>query len=394
MHTHMRIRAHTQACKCAHMPVGNFAHPLTIICDHSPLRRLPIICLEDGGLHPAFPVLVWCMLASSKGYLLPDYLLSVCVHIIAEVSECQYRDSLYLEIDSIPLTASTTSNAPYGTETASPSRNSSSPAGSTPGKISTHSYNASLSHKSILRLKERDIRGKAPSTCRTLVLSLMLRAAFGGLEGDVTMLNKYAFLWFNRFFRHDVKRLDAEVKPSCMTSETVASPPSSSSSSSASCSPHVAFGGARAPSHPSSSSSYAAVAGLDVPFYMQEHWIDSSFATPWGRLCINFSSSPFARLYTSTSASADIAKYASDRSNSTHPAFTLLRSYIVKSMQTPTLQCSLLSLFSPHKSSTSHQSRSSVGMSLNLLLLRSVDLIPEGIDFHCDGEIVHAVQAM
>lgn len=381
---------HTNTCKYAYMRLSNFASPLTIICDRSPLRRLPIICLEDGGLHPAFPVLVWCMLASSKGYLLPDYLLSVCVHIIAEVSECPYRDSLFIEIDSIPLPASTTSNAPYSTETISPSRSSSSPAGSTPVKISTHTHNASLPHKRILRLKERDIREEAPSSCRTLVLSLMLRAAFGGLEGDVTILNKYAFLWFNRFFRHDVKTLGAEVNPPCMTSETAASPSSSSSSS-----PHVALGGARAPSDPSSSS-YAAVAGLDVPFYMQKHWVDSSFATPWGRLCLNFSSSPSpsARLYSSTSASADIARYASDGANSTHPAFTLLRSYIIKNMQTPTIHCSLLSLFSPHKSSSSHQSRSSVGMSLNLLLLRSVDLIPEGIDFHCDGEIVHAVQAM
>lgn len=331
------------------------------------------------------------MLASSKGYLLPDYLLSVCVHIIAEVSECPYRDSLYIEIDSIPLAASTTSSAPYGADTDSPSRSSSSPAGSTPVKISTHTHNASSPHKRILRLKERDIREEAPSSCRTLVLSIMLRAAFGGLEGDVTMLNKNAFLWFNRFFRHDVKTLGAEVNPPYMASKTV----NSSSSSSSSCSPHVALGGARAPSDPSSSS-YAAVAGLDVPFYMQKHWKDSSFATPWGRLCLNFSTSPSpsARLYSSTSASADIAKYAGDGANSTHPAFTLLRSYIVISMQTTSLQCSLLSLFSPRKSSSSHQSRSSPGMSLNLLLLRSVDLIPEGIDFHCDGEIVHAVQAM
>lgn len=381
--TYTNICPHT--CKYAISHTSNFAHPLSIICDRSPLRRLPIICLEDGGLHPAFPVLVWCMLASSKGYLLPDYLLSVCVRIIAEVSECQYRDSLYIEIDFIPPTAPTTSNAPYGTEVDSPSRSSSTPAGSTPVKISSHTHNASSPHKRILRRKERDIREEAPSSCRTLVLSIMLRGAFGGLEGDVTMLNKYAFLWFNRFFRHDVKSMDAEVNPSCITSETVASLSSSSSS------PHVALGGARASSDPSSS---AAVAGLDVPFYMQEHWIDSSFATPWGQLCLNFSSSPSARLYSSTSASPDITKHASDGANSTHPAFTLLRSYIVRSMQTPTTQCSLLSLFSPHKSSSSHQSRSSVGMSLNLLLLRSVDLIPEGIDFHCDGEIVHAVQAM
>jgi hypothetical protein len=59
------------------------------------LRRLPIICLEDGFLHPGYPILIWCMVASSKGFILPDYLLSVCIHIIAEVTEARYMDNLH-----------------------------------------------------------------------------------------------------------------------------------------------------------------------------------------------------------------------------------------------------------------------------------------------------------
>lgn len=37
------------------------------------LRRLPVIIIEDSSLHPAYPILVWCMLAESKGYILVSF---------------------------------------------------------------------------------------------------------------------------------------------------------------------------------------------------------------------------------------------------------------------------------------------------------------------------------
>ena len=49
------------------------------------LRRLPIICIEDAALHPAFPVLVWLMLADSKGFTLPEWLTQIVVLNITEV---------------------------------------------------------------------------------------------------------------------------------------------------------------------------------------------------------------------------------------------------------------------------------------------------------------------
>jgi hypothetical protein len=36
------------------------------------LRRLPVVVVEDGLLHPGFPVLVWTMLAASKGFRVPQ----------------------------------------------------------------------------------------------------------------------------------------------------------------------------------------------------------------------------------------------------------------------------------------------------------------------------------
>ena len=355
------------------------------------------------------------MLASSKGYLLPDYLLSVCVHIIAEVSECPYRDSLSLShsIDSTPLTAAststtTTTNAANAMEYNSPSRRNTapSPIGTAPDPMDTQT--ALLPHKRTLRLKERDIREEAPSSSRTLVLSMMLRAAFGGLVGDVIMMNEYAFLWFNRFFRHDVKSLDAGVDASCIASVALStSPPSSSSSSSSSvCDPS---GDARAPfpSRDARAPSDLLYCVADLPFYMHGLWLDSSLNSPWGRLCLHFSSSSTPSSSSSThqqsSTSADTSNCVGHGVTPPISAFTLLRSYIVQSMETPNMQCSLLSLFSPRKTRGSHQAQGRgsstelsllLSLSLNQLLLRPVDLIPEGIDFHCDGEIIHSVQQM
>jgi hypothetical protein len=36
---------------------------------HELIRRLTIIVLEDACLHPALPLLVWLMMANSKGYI-------------------------------------------------------------------------------------------------------------------------------------------------------------------------------------------------------------------------------------------------------------------------------------------------------------------------------------
>ena len=41
--------------------------------------------LEDGVLHPGLPLLVWCMVAQSKGYALPTVLLALAVGVITEV---------------------------------------------------------------------------------------------------------------------------------------------------------------------------------------------------------------------------------------------------------------------------------------------------------------------
>lgn len=56
------------------------------------LRRILIIMIEDGALHIGYPVIVWCMMAQSKGYLLPDVLLSACISIFVEAAHSSISD--------------------------------------------------------------------------------------------------------------------------------------------------------------------------------------------------------------------------------------------------------------------------------------------------------------
>jgi hypothetical protein len=57
-------------------------------------RRVPIICLEDSMLHPGYPILVWLMMAHSKGYKPPLALILVCLCITADIAGSEYRDYL------------------------------------------------------------------------------------------------------------------------------------------------------------------------------------------------------------------------------------------------------------------------------------------------------------
>jgi hypothetical protein len=60
------------------------------------LRRLPIIMIEDVLPHPSMIVLVWWMMASTKGYLLSDaevsYILGI-VYLVCQIDEYQVKNA-------------------------------------------------------------------------------------------------------------------------------------------------------------------------------------------------------------------------------------------------------------------------------------------------------------
>jgi hypothetical protein len=118
------------------------------------IRRLPIIVLEDAILHPSFPFLVWLMAANAKGYRPSKDHISELLRITHEVASIKVRDFLP------PTTAF---NSPT---------------------------TLSLSEIDNLDLGEEE---------SNLVRSILLRASFGGMEGDVKMLKGYVSYWTARF---------------------------------------------------------------------------------------------------------------------------------------------------------------------------------------------------
>ena len=61
------------------------------------IRRMPIIVLEDSTLHPDFPLLVWLMVASSKGFVPPLSIITRVLQIVFEVASCPWKDYLTKE---------------------------------------------------------------------------------------------------------------------------------------------------------------------------------------------------------------------------------------------------------------------------------------------------------
>ena len=115
------------------------------------LRRLPIIILEDSFLHPDFPLLVWLMAAESKGYRIPQKLITKVLQIVHEVASCPWSDC------------------------------------------------PTWSSKEIKQNTEVTTAISLSSKCEIILRSIRLRAKYGGMVGDVKMLKLYEKLWNYRF---------------------------------------------------------------------------------------------------------------------------------------------------------------------------------------------------
>jgi hypothetical protein len=138
------------------------------------LRRLPIVCMEDAVLHPSLPLIVWFMAAMGKGWFIPPEARGAAVRFIAEVAACPHKDrDLLATIESME-----TADADARRDTAS--------------GVTDPACN--------LAVLTRDLSNE--SACHVLALSV--RAKFGGMKGDVSMLRGAAKAWRRRF-------LDAEA---------------------------------------------------------------------------------------------------------------------------------------------------------------------------------------
>lgn len=127
------------------------------------LRRLPIIILEDSSMHPDFGLLVWLMISYSKDYALPPQLIIRVLQIVFEVASCQWSD---------PLVRSSQEEGQDDDE----------PQGSGAYLASFHVASESV-----------------PKSAEEMIWSILVRAEYGGMKGDIRMLHKYADLWKRRF---------------------------------------------------------------------------------------------------------------------------------------------------------------------------------------------------
>lgn len=120
------------------------------------VRRILVIALEDVTLHPGLPILSWIMVAFSKGFVPDDLQLfhSITISILLDLSSFPVKDWL-------------------------------------PSCTSSFSYPDVNSNQHSFHLTEKP-------EVHTLLSSIWIRQAYGGLKGDISMLAFYYQQWKRR----------------------------------------------------------------------------------------------------------------------------------------------------------------------------------------------------
>jgi hypothetical protein len=144
------------------------------------IRRLPIIILEDSTLHPDFSLLVWLMIADSKGYIPSRELIVRVMQIVFEMAACPLKDSTEHSEDA-SLTKSITDRGSDNIDNQ---------------PTTSFSLCSSSSDLFPTQQHEDNSRGKE---CEAAIRSMLLRAQYGGMKCDVDMLHDFAKLWLQRF---------------------------------------------------------------------------------------------------------------------------------------------------------------------------------------------------
>jgi hypothetical protein len=119
------------------------------------IRRLLIIIIEDSFNHPAYPLLVWLMIAMSLGYEPGEQFEALVLRVVEDVCTCPFKDGFDIGVHKHE------------------------------GGSTLEQLDNPINHLS----------ARATSCIR----SLLVRASFGGMAGDVVMLRKAASTWFRRF---------------------------------------------------------------------------------------------------------------------------------------------------------------------------------------------------
>lgn len=147
----IRLRRPNAAARCA--------VELAIVSTLEELvRRIMVIIIEDGILHPCYAYLCWLMCGLAKSFVQPtEYHINTCIYIVYQLAELPYKDH----------TAAT------------------APAEGSALRLAT----VKTLTKPLVRRPDEE----------TLVNCLLVRACYGGMNGDLTMLRHAAATWQTRF---------------------------------------------------------------------------------------------------------------------------------------------------------------------------------------------------
>lgn len=139
------------------------------------VRRVPIISVEDSVLHPGLPIIVWMMVALSKGYTPPPFVKLITILIAAEIAQTEFKDIPFY--DPSKVKCEILENAPLNLK-------------------SEHSIVEDSFLSKILSNPEIN------QASNTLIASLLIRSSYGGMHFDRVMLEDYASIWFRRLNNH------------------------------------------------------------------------------------------------------------------------------------------------------------------------------------------------
>ena len=140
------------------------------------VRRLLIISIEDGTLHPDLPFLAWLMIALSKNFVASTRIKEEVCRIASELAAQEFRDD--------------------GTH-------------SNEGEDDREEDDRDDVDVDILpSLSSIQEKFGSNSEETRLLASLIIRAQFGGMEGDVKMLKNFIRVWTRRFESDSLLWLD------------------------------------------------------------------------------------------------------------------------------------------------------------------------------------------
>lgn len=140
------------------------------------VRRLLIISIEDGTLHPDLPFLAWLMIALSKNFVASTRIKEEVCRIASELAAQEFRDD------------GTHSNE--GEDDEKEDDRDDVDVDILPSLSSIQEKFGSNSEETLL------------------LASLIIRAQFGGMEGDVKMLKNFIRVWTRRFESDSLLWLD------------------------------------------------------------------------------------------------------------------------------------------------------------------------------------------